>query len=282
VTTDDPAIRRVERAIGVAFLVAAIAGIALLGVYLAGGQTQLEAVLLAICLGGIGLGITAWSHWLLSGAEQVEDRHTLASPAEVVTGADEEVAAITRRRFLTGTLAAAFAGLAAALAIPVLSLGPPPGRTLFVTAWKAGSRIVGFDGQPVRIEDLPIDGVLTVFPEGAVGSADAQTLLIRVADGLLQLPPDRMAWAPQGCVAYSKLCTHAGCPVGLYRAAEHKLICPCHQSTFDVLDGANPTFGPAARPLPQLPIQLAADGTFVALGDFPEPVGPSFWDMTDG
>ena len=129
--------------------------------------------------------------------------------------------------------------------------------------------MVGLDGLPVNIDSLPVDGVLTVFPEGAVGSADAQTLLIRVADGLLQLPPDRMAWAPQGCVAYSKLCTHAGCPVGLYRAAEHKLICPCHQSTFDVLDGATPTFGPAARPLPQLPIQLAADGTFVALATSP-------------
>ncbi len=166
--------------------------------------------------------------------------------------------------------------------MPVLSLGPAPGRTLFETPWKAGTRVVGLDGLPVRIDDLPIDGVLTVFPEGAVGSADGQTLLIRVADDLLQLPPDRLAWAPQGCVAYSKLCTHAGCPVGLYRAAEHKLICPCHQSTFDVLAGATPTFGPAARPLPQLPIQLAEDGTFVALGDFPEPVGPSFWNMTDG
>jgi quinol---cytochrome c reductase iron-sulfur subunit len=288
VKRDDPTTKRVERAIGVGFLVAALAGLALLGVYLAGGQTQLEAILLAICLGGIGLGITAWSHWLLPGREHVEERHSLASPADQAAGsglvADQaaETASITRRSFLTRTLAAAFAGLAAALAVPALSLGPAPGNTLFVTPWKAGSRVVGLDGLPVHIDDLPIDGVLTVFPEGAVGSADGQTLLIRVADGLLQLPPDRLAWAPEGCVAYSKLCTHAGCPVGLYRAAEHKLICPCHQSTFDVLDGANPTFGPAARALPQLPIQLASDGTFVALGDFPEPVGPGFWDMTDG
>ena len=207
-------------------------------------------MLLAICLGGIGIGITAWSHWLLSGTERVEARHSLASPADAAEGFDDETASITRRTFLIRSLVAAFAGLGAALAIPALSLGPAPGRTLFETAWKAGSRVVGLDGLPVNIDSLPVDGVLTVFPEGAVGSADAQTLLIRVADGLLQLPPDRMAWAPQGCVAYSKLCTHAGCPVGLYRAAEHKLICPCHQSTFDVLDGATPTFGPAARPLP--------------------------------
>ena len=280
---DDPATRRVERAIGVAFLVAAIAGVALLGLYLNGGQTQLEAVLLAICLGGIGIGITAWSHWLLSGTQRVEARHSLASPAYVAAqGFDDETASITRRTFLIRSLVAAFAGLGAALAIPALSLGPAPGRTLFATAWKAGSRMVGLDGLPVNIDSLPVDGVLTVFPEGAVGSADAQTLLIRVADGLLQLPPDRMALAPHGLVAYSKLCTHAGCPVGLYRADGHKLTRPCHQSTFDVLEAARPAFGPATRPLPQLPIQLAADGTFVALGDFPEPVGPSFWDMTDG
>ena len=281
-TPRSPATRRVERAIAAAFVISAIAGIALLGVYLAGGQTQLEAILLGVCLGGIGLGITAWSHWLLPGRERVEARHPLTSPADESPELDDETTFITRRSFLIRTLAAAFAGLGAALAVPVLSLGPAPGRTLFETPWKAGTRVVGLDGLPVRIDDLPIDGVLTVFPEGAVGSADGQTLLIRVADDLLQLPPDRLAWAPQGCVAYSKLCTHAGCPVGLYRAAEHKLICPCHQSTFDVLAGATPTFGPAARPLPQLPIQLAEDGTFVALGDFPEPVGPSFWNMTDG
>ena len=142
--------------------------------------------------------------------------------------------------------------------------------------------MVGIDGKPVQASALPIDGVLTVFPEGAVGDAMAQTLLIRVPPDLLRLPADRMAWAPDGYVAYSKVCTHAGCPVGLYRAIQHRLICPCHQSTFDVLDGAIPSFGPAARPLPQLPIQLQPDGTFVALGGFPEPVGPSFWNMTSG
>jgi ubiquinol-cytochrome c reductase iron-sulfur subunit len=105
-------------------------------------------------------------------------------------------------------------------------------------------------------------------------------LLIRVEPGLLQLPGERAAWAPDGFVAYSKICTHAGCPVGLYRSSEHTLICPCHQSEFDVLVGAQPISGPAARALPQLPIRLEADGTFVATGDFPEPVGPGFWNMT--
>jgi ubiquinol-cytochrome c reductase iron-sulfur subunit len=133
---------------------------------------------------------------------------------------------------------------------------------------------------PVHAGDIPVDSLVTVFPEDAVGSADSQTLLIRVPPELLRLDPSRAGWAPDGYVAYSKICTHAGCPVGLYRATERKLICPCHQSTFDVLTGATPVFGPAARALPQLPIRLQPDGTFVATDDFAEPVGPSFWNMT--
>ncbi len=279
-----PGSSRVERIIALLFLLAAVAGVALLGIYLAGGQTQAEAVLLATSLGGIGIGIIAWSQWLLPNTLRVEDRHPVADAADPEAEREilDEEAAITRRSLLVRALAASLAGLAAALAIPVLSLGPAPGRALFETPWRRGLRLVGLDGQPIRAADLPVDGVVTAFPEGFVGSSDAQTLLIRVIPNLLQLPPDRLAWAPDGYVAYSKLCTHAGCPVGLYRAAEHRLICPCHQSTFDVLDGASAVFGPAARPLPQLPIELQADGTFVALGDFPEPVGPAFWNMTDG
>jgi ubiquinol-cytochrome c reductase iron-sulfur subunit len=277
--------RRVERIIALVFLVSAVAGIALLGVYLAGGQTQIEGVLLAVSLGGIGIGIIAWSQWLLPGTLRIEERHPVSGAAD--RDAEKEILAeeafITRRSLLVRALGAAAAGLAAALAIPVLSLGPAPGRGLFETPWrKGGLRLVGLDGNPIQAANLPLEGVLTAFPEGYVGSADAQTLLIRVAPDLLQLAPDRRSWAPDGYVAYSKLCTHAGCPVGLYRAAEHRLICPCHQSTFDVLDGAQPVFGPAARPLPQLPIQLQADGTFIATGDFSEPVGPAFWNITDG
>jgi ubiquinol-cytochrome c reductase iron-sulfur subunit len=112
-----------------------------------------------------------------------------------------------------------------------------------------------------------------------VGSGDSQAVLIRVQSGSLQLPADRLAGAPEGYVAYSKICTHAGCAVGLYLARLHQLRCPCHQSTFDVLNGAQPTYGPAARALPQLPIEIDPDGTIRALSDFTAPVGPSFWDL---
>ena len=180
---------------------------------------------------------------------------------------------------LVRMLFGALAGLGAALLVPVLSLGPAPGQSLYVTAWRQGSRVVGPGGEPVRAADVPVGSVTTVFPEGHAGSADSQALLIHVEPQLLHLPEERRGWAPQGFVAYSKRCTHAGCPVGLYRAVTHELICPCHQSTFNVLRGAKPVAGPAARPLPQLPIRMEADGTFAALGDFPEPTGPSFWNM---
>ncbi len=274
--------RRAERLVLACFGVTLLTGLGLLGVYAMGGDTQLQGILLAVCLGGLGAGIVVWAQELMSNEEREEERHPMGTGPEgsaAVAEALTDEAGFSRRRMLQGGLLAAVGGRAAALAIPVLSLGPAPGRSLFETPWKKGSRLVGFDNQPVHADAIPQDGVLTVFPEGYPGSADGQTLLIHAGTDRLQLQGDAATWAPGGFVAYSKVCTHAGCPVGLYRAAQGQLICPCHQSTFDVMRGAVPVFGPAARPLPQLPIQLETDGTFTALGDFGEPVGPSFWDM---
>ncbi|TMF36041.1 MAG: Rieske 2Fe-2S domain-containing protein [Chloroflexi bacterium] len=275
--------RRIELVIAGLFAVTALSGVALLAVYILGGQTQVEGILLGIALGSLGLGVVLWAQELMDTPIVIEERQSAtSSPAEAADfqAALTEEAGFTRRRMLVGMLLAAFAGLGAALAIPVLSLGPAPGREQFTTSWRKGSRLVLGDGTPVRAGDLPVDSLVTVFPEDAIGVTDSQTLLIRVPPDLLRLDPARAAWAPGGYVAYSKICTHAGCPVGLFRATERKLICPCHQSTFDVLAGAAPVFGPAGRPLPQLPIHMEADGTFVADGDFPDPVGPSFWNLT--
>lgn len=274
-----------ERLVALAFLVTIVTGLALLVLYAMGGQTQLEGVLLFLCLGGLGSGLVMWAHRLLPSDLHVESRHPLAPNREAAAALAESITAeqgFTRRTMLMRLLFGAIGGLAAALAVPVFSLGPAPGRSLFETPWKQGLRLVDANDEPVNADQIPVGGILTVFPEGSPGSADGQTLLIRVEPELLELPPGREDWAPNGYVAYSKVCTHAGCPVGLYRASEHSLICPCHQSQFNVLNGAKPFFGPAARPLPQLPITLQADGTFVARGDFPEPVGPSFWDRTSG
>ena len=274
--------RRMERLVALAFAVTMVTGVALLAVYGLGGQTQVEGVLLAICLASLGFGIVAWAEHLMRTPTAIEERHPFASSAggPTLSAALDEEAGFTRRRFLVGMLIGALGGLAAALAIPVLSLGPAPGPEMFTTTWARGKRLVDIDGKVVRAVDLPIGGLVTVFPEGDPGSARAQTLLIRVPVDELRLDPDRLAGAPDGYVAYSKVCTHAGCPVGLYLASEQHLVCPCHQSTFDVLGGATPIAGPAGRALPQLPIALADDGTFTALDDFPEPVGPAFWNIT--
>jgi ubiquinol-cytochrome c reductase iron-sulfur subunit len=277
--------RRAERVVLLAFGLTGLTGIALLVVYALGGQTQLEGILLALCLGGIGVGIVVWAQELMSGELRIEPRHPLGGGPEVraaVADALTDEAGFSRRRILQVGLLGALGGLATALLVPVLSLGPAPGRSLFRTPWTRGAKVVGFDGRPVSASSIPLDGVATVFPEGFVGNAEAQTVLIHAGAQRLQLQGEAAAWAPDGFVAYSKVCTHAGCPVGLYRASQGVLICPCHQSTFDVMRGAVPTFGPAARPLPQLPIRLEDDGTFTALGDFPEPVGPSFWNLRLG
>ena len=276
---------RVEWLVAVLFGVTALTGLGLLVVYILGGQTQVEGILLGIALGALGIGMVLWAQDLMDTPVVIEDRHpatsTAAEAADFQAALTEE-AGFSRRRLLVGMLLTAFAGLGAALAIPALSLGPAPGPEQFSTSWRAGRRLVLPDGTPIHADDLALDSLVTVFPDGATGAADSQALLIRVPPGVLRLNPERAAWAPDGFVCYSKICTHAGCPVGLYRASERRLICPCHQSTFDVPTGAVPVFGPAGRPLPQLPIRREADGTFTALGDFPEPVGPSFWDISSG
>jgi ubiquinol-cytochrome c reductase iron-sulfur subunit len=270
--------------VSIAFGVSMLASAGLVLLYLIGGRAELEGVLLGTSLGGMGVGLAIWAIWLLPSETETEERTPLASPEPVIEDAAEaaDVEEVTRRKMLVRLLVGAGGLLAGALAIPSLSLGPRPGQSLFRTSWTPGARIVDADGNFLRPEDLATGTVRTVFPEGFEGASDAQTLLIKVEEGSLQMDPERVAWAPQGCVGYSKICTHAGCPVGLYRAESNELLCPCHQSTFNVLDGAVPTFGPADRPLPQLPIEVDQSGYLVAIDDFPEPVGPGFWNLERG
>jgi ubiquinol-cytochrome c reductase iron-sulfur subunit len=274
-----------ERPVAIALALSTLGGLGLAFVYVRGGQPQLEGALLAVALGGLGIGMILWGKRLLP-PEQVTEERDIPSPrgerraAEAALEKGEEE--IGRRRFLTRLLFAALGALGLAALFPIRSLGPSPGRSLFRTRWRPGARLVDEDGAPVTAEALQVGSVITVYPEGFVGSADSQTLLIRVEEELLELPADRLAAAPSGYVAYSKVCTHAGCPVGLYRAETRSLLCPCHQSTFDVLRGAQPVFGPAARALPQLPIEIDAEGYLRALGDYTAPVGPGFWDRPGG
>lgn len=133
------------------------------------------------------------------------------------------------------------------------------------------------DGDPLRPADVAVGSMVTVFPEGDRSPGDAQTVLLRLEEGANRPREDRDGWTPDGCIAYSKVCTHAGCPVGLYDVTRQQLICPCHQSTFEVTDGARPSFGPATRSLPQLPLDVDGDGYLIARGDYSDPIGPAWW-----
>ncbi len=271
-----------------AFMVTGLSGLLLFVAIWLDWGTPAQGILAFLALGGLGAGLVIWAHELLPTRLAVEERHPLTSdPGQLGLTRDAflEETGFRQRRRLLGAMLMGIGGLSVAGLAPLLSLGPLPSSKLFHTSWRKGLRVVGENGKPVKSSDIAVGGILTVFPEGHVGDAMAQTVLINVGPGKLQKPTN-LGWAPDGYVAYSKVCTHAGCPVGLFRAGiypkpQDDLICPCHQSTFDVLRGAEPVFGPAGRALPQLPIRLQPDGTFVALGDFPEPVGPAFWNMTD-
>ena len=145
------------------------------------------------------------------------------------------------------------------------------------TAWKAGSRLVTPEGRPMRADDLAIGGIETVFPEGAVDAPLAATVLIRLPENTPDADPSRQDWVRQGNIAYSKICTHAGCPVAIYRERSLELYCPCHQSVFDVVHSGKPVSGPATRALPQLQLDVDAEGFLIARGDFADPVGPDSW-----
>jgi ubiquinol-cytochrome c reductase iron-sulfur subunit len=199
-----------------------------------------------------------------------------------------EESGLTRRRLLLAALGAAGGALGIALITPAASLGPALriGR-FYHTPWRRGRRLVDEHGTPYRASDIERDTFYTAFPEGADKEDLAASLvLVRLPERELELPPENAGYDAQGIVAYSKICTHAGCAIALYRAPlfqphEPKpgLVCPCHYSTFDPATGGTVTFGPAGRKLPMLPISVDGDGVLRAKGNFDEPVGPSWWGV---
>ena len=270
-------------AIGWAFLLSAGASISLTVIYAYGGQPQAEGAMLFVALGGIAIGLVLWSKLLMPQTIYVEERKlTFDEPEEreeaeeaFVEGAEQ----IGRRSFLGKLLIGAVGALGVAFLFPIRSLGKAPGRALFQTAWKPGARAVTEDGTPVLASSLVDNAVLTVFPEGHTEAGDSQTVLIKTPSGVFAPKAGRETWSPDGIVGFSKICTHAGCPVGLYQAATSQLFCPCHQSVFNVAQSCQPTSGPATRPLPQLPLAIDDNGYIVAQGDFHQPVGPEFWNF---
>ncbi len=266
--------RQGERLTAVSFAVSIVGAVGLAVVFWAGGQPQLEGLLLGFALGGLGVGLVVWARFFMPHGPVIEERKPLESTEEDVAAFTTEFEqgehVLARRGLLVKLAGAAVAALAAALVFPIRSLGPRPGKGFKGTPFREGVRLVDDANRPIRADEVAVGGLVTAFPEDHTDAADAPTLLIR---------PSRPRTDDGGeLLAYSKLCTHLGCPVGLYQAPENLLLCPCHQSTFDVLDDARPVFGPATRALPSLPIRIDDDGFVVAAGDFEAPTGAGFWD----
>jgi ubiquinol-cytochrome c reductase iron-sulfur subunit len=240
---------------------------------------------------GMGYGMVVWGKYLMPRGPFSEARHLLAPTPEQREAFIEDFAsrgkvAVERRSFLVKALGLASGILGVVLAFPLIrSLGPLPKKTLTESHWAKDDYLVDITGRKITAADLETGGFITVFPPSDIAGAYSQTMLIHVSlmsSGFLA-PPARFAqqrgtWAPLGFIAFSKLCTHAGCPVGLYEELTERMLCPCHQSLFVVTDAATPVFGPAPRPLPQLPLYIDDAGYFRAQAGYDEPVGPGYWE----
>jgi ubiquinol-cytochrome c reductase iron-sulfur subunit len=280
----EPRYRRPRRGwpAGLALLLVVVGGFGFMWAYVADAGDRWLGAFLTIGLLGIGFALAYWGRDLVDdkpGAERyplppedTEGREGLADALQ------DDVNVVTRRRFLTILLVGGGAVFGLSQLFLIGSLGPRPGRGRFHTGWRPGSRLVTFDGRTIDRSALAGGGFLVAFPEGHTDAANSQVVLLRPGKAL-KPQPGREGWSPDGFVAYSRVCTHAGCPVAQYEDEAQVLLCPCHQSTFNVLDGAKPTSGPAGRPLPQLPLAVDAQGMLVAQHDFDEPVGPGFWDL---
>jgi ubiquinol-cytochrome c reductase iron-sulfur subunit len=304
---DVKAAKRAERQVATLFGLSAIGTILTLVAYFAvkfeGNLTmdqylsrvQLSNILLGaglfLALFGIGAGAVHWAKTLMADEERIELRHPMRSSdedrADAVTILKEGAAesGLGRRPLIRNSLIGALALLPLPAIVSLRDTGPLPGTSLRTTPWKKGDRLVRDEsgGKPIKASDVQLGSVVHVMPDGLQEPGMKMEERAKAAVLLMRLDPSDLnnaskAGSYDGIVAYSKICTHMGCPVGLYEQQTHHLLCPCHQSTFDVRKNCEVIFGPAKRPLPQLAITVDDEGYLVAKDGFAEPIGPSFWE----
>lgn len=249
---------------------------------------------LTIALLGIGFGAVHWAKTLMSDTEVVAERHEFRSSdedrADFVNTVKERSAdaGLGRRSLIKRTLGLSLGLVGLSPLLLLRDLGPLPKNQLAETSWRTGTRLVTDPGdRPIKASDLEVGAVAQVLPELRPGQErtledigkDA-VLLIRLRPEEFQLDAERKSWTHEGIIAFSKICSHMGCAVALYEQQTKHLLCPCHQSTFDVTRAAKVIFGPAARPLPQLAITVDANGYLIAKQPFTESVGPSYWERS--
>jgi len=291
--------KKMERVIATCFVIATVASIGFVAAYVGirvhsvnGTLHSNQALGLAMSVAflAMGLGATLWVRHIMPHVELTEERKPLASPEQDRAAFEQtfnegaETSGFVKRPLLRRTLIGASAALGLAPLVLLRDMGPQPGTSLRHTVWRKGTRLLVYGpNTPLRPADFASPGqMITVVPDGYQDNQDelakATTIIIKFAPGQLQ-PPTVMNWTVDNIVAYSKICTHVGCPVALYEQTTHHILCPCHQSTFEATRGAQVIFGPAARPLPQLPLGTDTEGYLIATSDFHHTVGAPFWEM---
>ncbi len=307
--TDPRAAKRAERQIATMFILSALGMVGFVVAYVMVpttsyldlgpvGVLQTSNLLLGLTFGTatllIGVAAIHWAKKLMADEEIIDHRHPVGSTDEdreealAAFNAGVAESGFAERPLLRRTLIAALALFPIPLIVLLKDMGPLPGDSLRHTIWRKGSRIViDVSGQPLRPEDMSVGSLVSASPadlndiQEAEGNqnarAKASIILVRMKPGEI-VSEQGEGWSYQGILAFSKICTHVGCPIALYQQRTHHLLCPCHQSTFDLADSGAVVFGPAARRMPQLPITVDNEGYLVAQSDFHEPVGPSFWE----
>ncbi|MFE3324204.1 Rieske 2Fe-2S domain-containing protein [Streptomyces sp. NPDC059176] len=304
---DERAAKRSERTVALLFTLSMLATIGFIASYVIfpvdkivyiwpfGHVSALNFALgmtLGVALFCIGAGAVHWARTLMSDHEIADERHPIEAAPEVKTKVMNDFAAgatesgFGRRKLLRNTMFGALAVVPLSGVMLLRDLGPLPEDKLRHTLWSKGKQLINMNtNQPLRPEDVAVGSLTFAMPEGLEEEDHSfQTEIAKAALMIVRIQPENikdkreLEWSHDGIVAFSKICTHVGCPISLYEQQTHHVLCPCHQSTFDLSDGARVIFGPAGHALPQLRIGVNDEGFLEALGDFEEPVGPAFWE----
>ncbi|MEW5629521.1 MULTISPECIES: cytochrome bc1 complex Rieske iron-sulfur subunit [Streptomyces] len=304
---DEKAARRSERAVAFMFVLSMLATIGFIASYVIfpvdkivyiwpfGHVSALNFALgwtLGLALFFIGAGAVHWARTLMSDVEIADERHPMAASPEVKAKVMADFAAgaaesgFGRRKLIRNTLFGALALVPLSGVMLLRDMGPLPERKLRTTLWAKGKLLINMNThEPLRPEDVAVGSLTFAMPEGlSEHDHDFQVQIAKAALMIVRIQPEdikdkrELEWSHEGIVAFSKICTHVGCPISLYEQQTHHVLCPCHQSTFDLSDGARVIFGPAGHALPQLRIGVNDKGFLEAHGDFDEPVGPAFWE----
>lgn len=304
---DERAANRSERVVAMLFVLSMLATVGFIASYVTlpvdkniyvfpiGHISALNFALgltLGVALFCIGAGAVHWARTLMSDVEVADERHPIEATPEVKAkvmadfreGAKES--ALGRRKLIRNTMFGALALFPLSGVVLLRDLGPLPGTKLRKTAWSQGKMLINQNTlQPLRPEDIQVGSLTFAMPEGMKEEdEDFQNEIAKAALMIVRLRPENIKdkreldWSHEGIVAFSKICTHVGCPISLYEQQTHHVLCPCHQSTFDLSDGGRVIFGPAGHALPQLRIKVNDKGYLEAMGDFEEPVGPAYWE----